>query len=84
MTVIKTIVAATLLSGCFAGVARAQAQEKQLTPMQLEDQEKRKDADSIDKQYKTTLQRTRRSTAAAPVDDPWSNMRGTPETKPKR
>jgi hypothetical protein len=53
--------------------------------MQLEEKQKQRDAAEIDQQYKSTLRRTRGgTTAATPTDDPWSNMRGSTDTKPKR
>jgi hypothetical protein len=88
MAVLRTIIAGAVLAGCLAGPVYAQGktQAPQETPMQAEEKQKQKDAETIDKQYKSTLQRTRGggSTAATPADDPWSNMRGTNDTKPKR
>jgi hypothetical protein len=88
MRVLKTIIAGAVLSGCLAGPVYAQGKgaPKDETPMQLEEKQKQRDAESIDRQYKSTLQKTRSggNTAAAPADDPWSNMRGGGDTKPKR
>jgi hypothetical protein len=52
--------------------------------MQLEDAAKQRDRDSIDKQYRSTLEKTRGATTAARPDDPWANMRSTDDVKPKR
>ena len=73
---------AGFLAGCLAGPAYAQkAPEK--TPMQIDDDNKRKDAESIDKQYKSTLQKTNRDVVET-RSDPWSNMRGADDPKTKR
>lgn len=50
--------------------------------MQLDDQAKERDRESIDKQYRTTLQKTR-SNETSHADDPWANMRGDADVKPK-
>ena len=51
--------------------------------MQIDDDNKRKDAESIDKQYKSTLQKTNRDVVET-RSDPWSNMRGADDPKTKR
>ena len=90
MRAIKTIIVGALLAGYLAGPVYAQGMSpgNDDSPMKLEEKQKRLEAASVDKQYKSTLQRTRggggNSTAATPVDDPWSNMRGSSDTKPKR
>lgn len=86
MAVMRTIIAGAVLAGCLAGPAFAQKAPDQ-TPMQIEEKQKQRDAAEIDQQYKSTLKRTRSGggTAAAPAaDDPWSNMRGSGDSKPKR
>lgn len=50
--------------------------------MQLDDQAKERDRESIDKAYRATLQKTRGNEPAR-VDDPWANMRGDGDAKPK-
>ena len=51
--------------------------------MQKEDDQKKKDAEDVDRQYKRTLDKTQINTTATRID-PWSNMRGTDDSKPKR
>jgi hypothetical protein len=88
MRVIKAIIAGALLTGCLAGPVYAQMSPDKDgdSPLQLEEKQKQREAASVDRQYKSTLQRTRggATTAATPVDDPWSNMRGSSDTKTKR
>ncbi len=87
MAVMRTMIVGAVLAGCLAGPAFAQ-KAADPTPMQIEEKQRQREADSIDQQYKSTLQRTRSSggtTAAKPAaDDPWSNMRGSSDSKTKR
>ncbi|HEY1310188.1 MAG TPA: hypothetical protein VGF02_04495 [Pseudolabrys sp.] len=48
--------------------------------MQKDDELKRKDAETIDKQYKSTLQKTNRDVVETRTD-PWQNMRGADDAK---
>jgi hypothetical protein len=85
MIVIRTLLAGAALAACFAGPVYAQGKASKgpdATPMQLEDAAKQRDRDSIDLQYRTTLQRTRAGETAR-ADDPWANMRGDADVKPK-
>lgn len=88
MRVMKAIIVGALLAGYLISSVYAQMSpdKDDESPLKLEEKQRKKEAESVDKQYKSTLQRTRSSgsTAAAPADDPWSNMRGTTDTKPKR
>jgi hypothetical protein len=87
MRVIKTIIVGALMAGCLTGPVYAQMSPDKDgdSLLQLEEKQKQREAASVDRQYKSTLQRTRSGgTAATPADDPWSNMRGTSDTKTKR
>jgi hypothetical protein len=89
MAVMRTMIVGAILAGCLSGAAYAQkggGAKPDDTPMQMEEKQKQRDADSIDRQYKSTLQRTRGggTTTTPPSDDPWSNMRGGGDTKAKR
>jgi len=48
--------------------------------MQIDEDNRKKDAETIDKQYKSTLQKTNRE-AVETRSDPWQNMRGTDDAK---
>jgi hypothetical protein len=65
----------------FAGPSYAQ----QKPDSALSDDEKvtKSVADAVDRQYKATLERTRKEAKETRVD-PWSNMRGSDTSKPKR
>ena len=71
----------TVFLTVLGGAASAQ-QNPDDEPMKMEQKRKQKEAEEIDKRYQSTLQKTRGSSPAAPVD-PWSNMRGD-DSKTKR
>jgi hypothetical protein len=71
------------LLGSLIGPVHAQQEDKSDNPLLLEEERRKKDFIDVDKQYKSTLQRTRQETKTAP-HDPWSNMRGADDSKTKR
>jgi hypothetical protein len=54
------------------------------SPMVQEEKQKKKDAASVDQQYKATLRRTNQDTVTPARADPWQNMRGADDSKAKR
>ncbi len=85
MTVLKTFLAGAVMAACLASPVYAQSKASKgpdATPMQLDDQAKERDRESIDKQYRAALQKTR-SNEPARADDPWANMRGDADVKSK-
>ena len=86
MTVVKTLLVGAVAAACFAGPVYAQsgkaAKGPDATPMQLDDAAKERDRESVDRQYRTTLQKTRGNEPAR-ADDPWANIRGDADVKPK-
>lgn len=50
--------------------------------MQLDQQAKDRDRASVDQAYRSALQKTRANEAAR-ADDPWANIRGEADVKPK-
>ena len=73
------------MAGCLAGPVYAQQQRKgPAAPQSPADVQKARDAEAVDKQYKATLERTRKDEVAAPAADPWQTMRGTDDSKTKR
>ncbi len=78
----KRIIAATVVLASLTGVAFAQP-SKDDDPIIMQEKQKIKDAEAIDKRYKSTLDKTRQETTATRVD-PWSNMRGADDSKTKR
>ena len=70
-----------LLAGFLA--APAYAQLKPDNALSAEERIAKSAADEVDRQYKNTLNKTRKENTEVRVD-PWSNMRGTDGSKPKR
>jgi hypothetical protein len=71
------------VTACLAGTAHAQGKKGGPTPMQQDEIQKKKDAEAIDAQYRKALKQTEGNTPEVRLD-PWSNMRGTDDTKVKR
>ncbi|HKS83976.1 MAG TPA: hypothetical protein VJR71_00715 [Pseudolabrys sp.] len=58
------------------------AQKRDDDPLVILDREKKAQADQVDRQYKRTLEQTRKdSAAAAAANDPWANMRAPTDGK---
>ena len=83
--IIHAAIAAILIGSAAAVYAQGKgAKGPDATPMQLDEQAKQRDRDNIDRQYRSTLQKTGGATTAARPEDPWANMRGSEDVKPKR
>ena len=81
MAVTRYIVALVLLVA-FAGPVFAQPSQED-DPIIMEQKQKKKEADELDKRYKSTLKNTDQTVAPA-RSDPWQNMRGADDSKTKR
>jgi hypothetical protein len=62
MAVLRALIVGAVVVGCLAGPVYGQ--EKQ-DPRKIEADQRRKDDEAIDKQYKSTLQRTRKDAELA-------------------
>jgi hypothetical protein len=84
VTAMARYIVAIVMLAVVAGPTLAQERKAPpANPLAVEDKQKIKDAEAIDKQYKSTLGST--DPAATPVRvDPWQNMRGTDDSKAKR
>jgi ribulose kinase len=82
MRVLRALFLGAAISASLAGGVYAEEEEEK-NDLKKELMERRKDDAAIDRQYKATLQRTRKDSAAAP-SDPWANMRGADDSKTKR
>jgi hypothetical protein len=84
VTAMARYIVAIVMLAVVAGPTLAQERKAApANPLAVEDKQKIKDAEAIDKQYKSTLRST--DPAATPVHvDPWQNMRGTDDSKAKR
>lgn len=77
----KRLIIATALLVIVA--APASAQRKPYSLMNDEEKANAKVSESVDKQYRNALERTRKDATEVPMD-PWENMRGTPEQPKKK
>lgn len=77
----KKLIAAAVVLGSLTG--GGYAQQKDDDPIALEQQQKKLEAEAVDKRYKATLDKTRQNTTPTRAD-PWSNMRGADDSKTKR
>ena len=78
----KKIAIAAMALGLLAG--SAYAQQKPVSAMSDDEKVKAALAETVDRQYRSTLDSTSNKTAVAPRVDPWSNMRGAEAPKAKR
>jgi len=78
----KRLIAATLMLAFLPAPVFAQASADD-DPVVMQDKQRTKDAETVDKQYKNTLDKTRKASEATSRTDPWSNMRGTSNDDPK-
>jgi hypothetical protein len=72
----KKLLASAVILAILSSPAFAQLGKKEDDPLVLEEKEKQKQAETVDKQYKQMMERLRKDkdTGAAKTD-PWSNMR---------
>jgi hypothetical protein len=83
MRVLRALFLGAAMVASLVGGAYAEDEPEETNDLKKELMERRKDDAAIDKQYKATMQRTRKDTVVAP-SDPWSNMRGADDSKTKR
>jgi hypothetical protein len=80
---LRALFVGAMMAACLAGPAFAQNKQHNL-PTATEDPQKKKDAEAIDKQYKATLERTRKTKTETTAADPWQNLRDNDDSKTKR
>ena len=73
----KLVVSAVML-GFLTSPAFAQKQDDE--PLVIMEREKKQQTEALDKQYKRTIDQTRKE-VDAPRNDPWANMRGASDGK---
>jgi hypothetical protein len=87
MSIMRSFIVGVVLAGCLAGTAHAQRQQApEKTGLQIEEEQRKKDAEVVDKQYKETLERVKKNTNTTEnrPADPWQNMRGPSDSNTKR
>ena len=63
--------------------AQLVGRERQKTPLQAEDAQKKKAAEKAQKDYEAAMQKTQGQGGEQTVVDPWANMRAVDSTPPK-
>ena len=86
MTILRALIAGVFMAGCLAGPVDAQQRKSPTIPQNnIEETQRRKDAEVIDREYEATLERTRKEQqVVTPAADPWGGIRGSDDTKTKR
>jgi hypothetical protein len=84
VTAMARYIVAIVLLAIFAGPVFAQAKKTDDTPLQAEEKLKKKEAEKIDKQYDEFMRKNKDQSATPVRSDPWQNMRGADDSKPKR
>lgn len=64
--------------------AQLQGRERVKTPLQIEEEQKKKAAEKADREYQTEMKKAQGQAAPQAVIDPWANMRAVDSTQPKR
>jgi hypothetical protein len=79
----KRLIATIAALAALTGPLYAQASKRQHAPtaLQLDEQQKKKDAEKAEKEYQATMKKTRGQEGAATVVDPWQNLRGADNAK---
>jgi hypothetical protein len=76
----RKLVVSTVMLGLLGGPAFAQ-QSRSDDPIMIQEREKQQRAEALDKQYKRTLDQTRKESDTPTRNDPWANMRGSNDGK---
>jgi hypothetical protein len=77
-TAMRKLVVSAIALGFLTSPAFAQARDDD--PIMIQEREKKQEAEKLDKQYKRTMDQTRKE-VDAPRKDPWANMRGSNDGK---
>ena len=85
MKTLRALVAGAMMAGFLAGPVSAQGKRQGPSgPTPPSTLDKRIDEATVDKQYKATLERTKKEPVAAPAADPWGGIRSNDDSKTKR
>lgn len=86
MAILKALIAGATMAACLAGPSFAQQSKlKGPAPTIPQDSlDRKRDEATVDKQYKETLERTKKDAVGTPAKDPWQNLRGSDDAKTKR
>jgi hypothetical protein len=80
------IIAALTALAALTGPLYAQMSKRGQPPsaLQIDEQQKKKDAEKAEKEYQAAMKRNQSRESAQTVIDPWQNLRGADDAKTKR
>ncbi len=79
-----TILALSALAALTGPVyAQLQGRERMKTPLQIEEEQKKKEAEKASKEYEAAMKKTQGQESAPAAIDPWANMRSVDGSQPK-
>jgi hypothetical protein len=86
VTIFKALIAAAVMAGCIAGPSFAQQSKNKGLPAPIPQEylDRKRDEAAVDKQYKDTLERTKKDAVPTSARDPWQDLRVGDDTKTKR
>jgi hypothetical protein len=86
VTILKALIAGVTMAACLAGPSFAQQSKNKGLPPPIPQEylDRKRDEAAVDKQYKDTLERTKKDAAPTSARDPWQDLRGGDDTKTKR
>jgi hypothetical protein len=82
LAAIVTLSALAALTGPL--YAQMGKRERIQTPLQIDEQQKKKAAEKAEKEYEAAMKKTQSRESAQTVVDPWQNLRGADDAKAKR
>jgi hypothetical protein len=86
MAILKALIAGAVIAGCLAGPSFAQQSKNKGLPAPIPQEylDRKRDEAAVDKQYKETLERTKKDAVPTSARDPWQDLRGSDDSKTKR
>jgi hypothetical protein len=86
MPIWRALIVGAVIVGCLAGPGYAQQSKNKGLPPAVPPEylDRKRDEATVDKQYKETLERTKKNTVETTAKDPWLDLRGSGDIKTKR
>jgi hypothetical protein len=86
MAMRRALIIGALVAVCLAGPSIAQQSKNKGLPPPIPQEylDRKRDEATVDKQYKETLERTKKDAVETSAKDPWQNLRGSDDAKTKR
>jgi hypothetical protein len=86
MAFLKALIAGATMAACLAGPSFAQQSRNKGLPPPIPQEylDRKRDEAAVDKQYKDTLERTKKDAVPTSAKDPWQDLRDNNDSKTKR